>query len=610
MIASLTTQMLPALERDAAGVLVAARTRAARVSRPATAARLMGPLVGMSLERAVAVAEAMEARGYAGPSRSAAPGRALTARERVLTGLGAGTLAIVVAALVTGAGDFRYFDLLDDPWTAAAVAGSSALAVLSGGVRMGGAMPALTFEGVSHRYAAAGRPALAGVDLAVDEGELVLLVGESGSGKSTLLRAALGLVPHFHGGELRGRVRVAGLDTRRHRPGELARHAGLVFQDPEAQVVMSHVLAEAAFGLENLGVAPGEIHPRARAALEMVGAAHLAERTTRTLSGGERQRVAIASVLAMGPRVLLLDEPTSQLDPAAADELDPDADRPARPPRHRHRRRRAPHRAPVRRRRPRRRDAGGRDRGRRAAAARPRGPGRHAVASPPRPGRAAAGRRSGRSGGAARPREQAAGIDAGPRRRLDGVRPRRRDGGDRPQRRREDDARPRPCGLMDLDSGTATPTGRAGYVAQDPACYLLHDTALEEVEYGLKNLGVPPTARRERAVAELERFELGWAASEHPRDLSSGERQRLAIATVTAMRPDLVVLDEPTRGVDGRRKRDLAGLVRGLAAGGAGVVVVSHDALVRRRRRRPPRSPWTRGRIATHEAPTAEAVHA
>ena len=149
----------------------------------------------------------------------------------------------------------------------------------------------------------------------------MLLVGESGSGKSTLLRAALGLVPHFHGGELRGRVRVAGLDTRNHRPGELARHAGLVFQDPEAQVVMSHVLAEAAFGLENLGVAPGEIHPRARAALQMAGAAHLAERTTRTLSGGERQRVAIASVLAMGPRVLLLDEPTSQLDPAAADEL-------------------------------------------------------------------------------------------------------------------------------------------------------------------------------------------------------------------------------------------------------------------------------------------------
>ena len=131
MIASLTTQMLPALERDAAGVLVAARTRAARVSQPATAASLMGPLVGMSLERALAVAEAMEARGYAGPKRSAAPGRGLTARERVLTGLGAGALAIVVAALVTGAGDFRYFDVLDNLWTTAAIAGSSGLALVS-----------------------------------------------------------------------------------------------------------------------------------------------------------------------------------------------------------------------------------------------------------------------------------------------------------------------------------------------------------------------------------------------------------------------------------------------------------------------------------------------
>jgi energy-coupling factor transport system ATP-binding protein len=95
-------------------------------------------------------------------------------------------------------------------------------------------MAALIFAGVSHRYTAGGRPALDDVDLRVDEGELVLLLGESGSGKSTLLRAALGLVPRFHGGELRGSVRVAGLDTRDHRPGELARHAGLVFQDPEA----------------------------------------------------------------------------------------------------------------------------------------------------------------------------------------------------------------------------------------------------------------------------------------------------------------------------------------------------------------------------------------
>ena len=440
-------------------------------------------------------------------------------------------------------------------------------------------MPALTFERVSHRYVRDGRPALAGVDLAVEEGELVLLVGESGSGKSTLLRAALGLVPRFHGGVLHGRVRVAGLDTRRHRPGELARHAGLVFQDPEAQIVSSGVLAEAAFGLENLGVSSAEILPRARDALRMAGAAHLAERATRTLSGGERQRVAIASVLAMGPRVLLLDEPTSQLDPGAADELIATL---------LHLRDRhgitvvvAEHRTE--------RLFDVADRivamesgavvadappatARRALASRPwllpRDP-----ADPPSP--------------PAHPADPAGELVHA--RKLLGATPALADvtaafergavtAVTGPNGAGKTTLALALCGLLSLDGGTAVHRGRAGYVAQDPAAYLLHDTALAEVEYGLANLGVTADSRRARAEAELERFDLGWAAGEHPRDLSSGERQRLAIASVTAMRPDLVVLDEPTRGIDGRRKQAISSLVRGLAADGAGVVVVSHDS--------------------------------
>jgi energy-coupling factor transport system permease protein len=127
MIASLTTQMLPALERDAAGVMVAARTRAARISRPRTAARLMGPLVGMSLERALAIAEAMEARGYGGPARCAAPPRRATRHEGVLAALGAGAAAVVLAGVATGAGGFRYFDTLADPLTAPAIAGATTL---------------------------------------------------------------------------------------------------------------------------------------------------------------------------------------------------------------------------------------------------------------------------------------------------------------------------------------------------------------------------------------------------------------------------------------------------------------------------------------------------
>jgi energy-coupling factor transport system ATP-binding protein len=129
------------------------------------------------------------------------------------------------------------------------------------------------------------------------------------------------------------------------------------------------------------------------------------------------------------------------------------------------------------------------------------------------------------------------------------------------------------------------------------------------VEYGLANLGVEPGIRSRRAEEELDRFDLAWAAGEHPRDLSSGERQRLAIASVTSMRPDLVVLDEPTRGVDGRRKQALSSLVRGLAADGAAVVVVSHDerfvadvatAAVT----------MSGGRIAAPAGPRVETVHA
>ena len=148
---------------------------------------------------------------------------------------------------------------------------------------------------------------------------MIALLGPSGSGKSTLVRALAGLVPHFHGGTFAGRVVVAGLDTRVARPADLAGTVATVFQDPEDQVVMTVVENEVAFGLENLGTPPAQIWPRVERALESVGARHLRGRKTAELSGGELQRVCLASALALEPELLLLDEPTSQLDPDAAE---------------------------------------------------------------------------------------------------------------------------------------------------------------------------------------------------------------------------------------------------------------------------------------------------
>jgi energy-coupling factor transport system ATP-binding protein len=134
------------------------------------------------------------------------------------------------------------------------------------------------------------------------------------------------------------------------------------------------------------------------------------------------------------------------------------------------------------------------------------------------------------------------------------------------------------CGLLELDRGRVEPApARAGYVGQDPAHYLLHDTARDEVSYALRNLGVPAHERGRRVEDALARLGLDGLGGRHPRDLSSGERQRLAIAAVTVMDPELLVLDEPTRGVDGQRKLALVELARSLAAGGAAVVVVTHD---------------------------------
>ena len=409
-------------------------------------------------------------------------------------------------------------------------------------------------------------PALRDVSLQLEPGEVVALLGPSGSGKSTLLRALAGLVPHFHGGRFAGRVVVAGLDTRRARPAELAGTVATVFQDPEDQVVMAIVANEVAFGLENLGVPPAEIWPRVERALDAVDALHLWGRRTAELSGGELQRVCLASALALEPRLLLLDEPTSQLDPDAAGLFLAAVERlGATVVLSEHRVPRALELATrvvfL--------DAG------RVLLDAPRAEALEWLAThrPPWTTPCVPGTQS-PSGDLVL---AARGVSFSYREAmplLDGVGLELRQGEivalEGPNGSGKTTLARIVAGLLEPDAGTVELHGRACYLAQDPGRYLVAETVLEEV-------GLAVNRDEQRARAALGRAGLGWAAARHPRDLSSGERERLALASVAVAEPDLLVLDEPTRGLDPERKAVLGAWLESYAASGKAVLVATHD---------------------------------
>jgi energy-coupling factor transport system ATP-binding protein len=488
-------------------------------------------------------------------------------------------------------------------------------------------------EHVTYTYPGAGSPALRDVSLAIDPAEVILVLGGSGSGKSTLLRALDGLVPHFHGGTFAGRVTVDEFDTRTARPHDLAHRVGLVFQDPESQAVMTTVEREIAFGLENLGIESGAITRLVEEALISLGLSRLRHAPLAELSGGELQKVALAGVIATQPHLLLLDEPTSQLDPVSSEELLATIRRLSEDTGStivlaEHRVERCLHLATrvlymeggavtV--------DATPQEFASWAAHG-------HRELLPP-VARLFARRLNGQADAHARDGRLPMTVkDA--RHMLDLI------DAHTPARRHADEAtlpgdvlletrrltvgyeKGAPLledvdlrlrrgelvalmgengagkstlvrhfnGLLSPQRGSVCLLGRdvaglsvaeaarsCALLGQNPNDYFVRDTVADEIAHTLAQFELDGSRRDELTASIVAELGLETLLARDPRGLSGGERTRVALAAVACGDPALVVLDEPTRGMDPTHKLELAATLRRWTAHGRGVLVVTHD---------------------------------
>lgn len=488
----------------------------------------------------------------------------------------------------------------------------------------------IQFRDFSFTYSGLDRPALSNVSLEIGDGEMVLVTGPSGGGKSTLCRCLNGLIPHFHGGTLKGHVIVDGLDITAHQPREFATRVGMVFQDPENQLVGADVERDIAFGLENLGVAPREIAERVEESLAALGIASLRRAPLAALSGGEKQKAALAAALAMRPAVLVLDEPTSELDPASAREfmeslmvLRCEYEMTVVLVEHRLERvvDYCPRIVVL--------DGGtvvADGDARRVLDLLVDAP--HGIGIPPMAELANTFRLAhmwrGRTPLSVEDAQAAFGRLMPPYA-MESVREYRRTPGG-PRITTEDlwfwyqqgvpvlngitasvasgellavmgrngsgkttlvrhfNGLLKPSkgtvrvGQVDTRTASVPQLARTvGLVFQNPNDHLFADTVEDEILFTLKQFEVEGGEAGRRLEDVLTRFGLQKYRGHYPRSLSGGERQRVALASVVAAQPDVLVLDEPTRGLGHELKQELMSFLREYSANDRSVVLITHD---------------------------------